>query len=108
MITIEELRGEILIFEKKAQEEAKENGLFGKLQATINDALYKKKFEDVQKRLVLQQEEFNLQIRKMEENIVEKERELVQIVELNEKAINSVREQSVKTTGEPVFHRIEL
>lgn len=59
MITIEELRSEIQTFERKADEEAKNNGLFGKLQGAINDALYKKKFEDVQKRLILQQEEFN-------------------------------------------------
>ena len=60
MITIEELRFEILSHERKAEEEAKNNGLFGKLQGAINDAMYKKKFEDVQKRLNLQQEEFNL------------------------------------------------
>ena len=59
MITIEELRSEILVFERKADEEAKNNGLFGKLQGAINDALYKQKFEDVQKRFILQQEEFN-------------------------------------------------
>ena len=59
-ITIEELRSEILIHERKAEEEAKNNGLFGRLQGAINDAMYKKKYEEVQKRLTLQQEEFNL------------------------------------------------
>lgn len=31
LITIEELRCEILVFERKSEEEAKNNGLFGKL-----------------------------------------------------------------------------
>lgn len=80
MITIEELRGEILVLEKKAQEEAQNNSLFGKLQATVNDAMYKKKYEEVQKRLNLQQEEFNSQIKRIEENLVEKEQELMSII----------------------------
>ena len=46
-ITIEELRSEILTHERKAEEEAKNNGLFGKLQGAINDAMYKKKYEEV-------------------------------------------------------------
>lgn len=54
MITIEELRSEILVFEKKAEEEAKSNSFLGKLQGAVNDAMYKKKYEDVSKRLTLQ------------------------------------------------------
>ena len=59
-IIIEELRSEILVQERKAEEEAKNNGLFGRLQGAVNDAMYKKKYEEVQKRLTLQQDEFNL------------------------------------------------
>lgn len=69
--------------------------------------MYKTKFEDVQKRLNLQQEEFNWQIKKIEENLIEKERELVEIVQINERNINMVRQTEV-VKGEPVFHRIEL
>ena len=55
--------------------------------------MYKKKYEEVQKRLTLQQEEFNLQIKRIEENLIEKERELLVIVQRNEQNINSVMEE---------------
>ena len=47
MITIEELRQEILVHERKAEEEAKNNSLVGRLQGAVNNAMYKKKYEDI-------------------------------------------------------------
>ena len=49
--------------ERKAEEEAKNNSLIGRMQGAVNNALYKKKYEDIQKRWNLEKEEFNLQIK---------------------------------------------
>ena len=93
--------------ERKAEEEAKSNSLIGKMQGAVNNALYKKKYEDVQKRWTLEKEEFNLQIKQEKEKLVEKEMELMQLIQTNEKNINTFKQEST-TQGEPVFHRIEL
>ena len=78
--------------ERRIEEEAKNNSLLGKIQGAVNDAMYKKKYEEMQKKYTLQQDEFNTQIKRADEKLVEKERELLFIVQTNEKNINTVRE----------------
>lgn len=78
--------------ERRVEEEAKNNSLLGKIQGAVNDAMYKKKYEEMQKKYTLQQDEFNTQIKRADEKLVEKERELLFIVQTNEKNINTVRE----------------
>ena len=69
--------------ERKAEEEARSNSLIGKMQGAVNNAMYKKKYEDVQKRWTLEKEEFNLQIKQEKEKLVEKEMELITLVQTN-------------------------
>lgn len=42
----------------------------GKIQATVNDAMYKSKYEDTNKRLGLHQEEYNREIKLREERLI--------------------------------------
>lgn len=47
------------MFERREDEAKEASGIAGKLQESVNQIVYKSKYEDTQKRLTLQQEEFN-------------------------------------------------
>ena len=62
-ITIEELRSELEIYDKREEKRQEEKGLVGMIQSTVTNAMYKSKYEDTNKRLGLHQEEYNREIK---------------------------------------------
>ena len=50
------------VHEKREEEAKKEQGILGKIQGTINSAMYKSKYEDEKMRALLTQKTFNEQL----------------------------------------------
>jgi hypothetical protein len=51
------------IYDKQEEQRQKEKGLAKMIQTTVNNAMYKSKYEDSNKRLGLHQEEYNREIK---------------------------------------------
>ena len=47
MITIEDLRVKLEVYDRQEEERKENSGLIGKMKATVNNVLYKSKYEDV-------------------------------------------------------------
>ena len=105
-ITVEELRSELEIHEKREEERKKEEGVLGKIQATVNNAIYKTKYEDTNKRLGLHQEEYNREIKLREERLIQKETELIELVKKNEAQIKAA--SNPLQAGHPEIKIVEL
>ena len=91
-ITVEELRSELEIHEKREEERKKEEGVLGKIQATVNNAIYKTKYEDT--------------IKLREERLIQKETELIELVKKNEAQIKAA--SNPLQAGHPEIKIVEL
>lgn len=60
------------------------------MQESVNQAMYKSKYEDAQVRLNLLQEKFNQQMKEKNDFLLKKEQELVELVKKNEEQINKL------------------
>ena len=75
-IELEVLQDEVEVYKRKEEDEKKSQGL-GQIQATVNNALYKKKYEELVERLDLQQKEFNRQITEKNIEIVTSKEQII-------------------------------